>query len=66
MNIGGDTIVVDPLTMIFLDSPATTSATTYKVSFSNELNSSTFAVNRSMNDTNNIVYNSSYVAILTF
>ena len=55
MNNGGDTNVVDPLTMIFLDSPSTTSATTYKVSFSNELNSSTFAVNRSINDTNNIV-----------
>ena len=55
MNNGGDTNVVDPLTMIFLDSPSTTNATTYKVAFSNELNSSTFAVNRSMNDTNNIV-----------
>ena len=41
--------------MIFLDSPATTSATTYKISFSNELNSSEFAVNRSQGDLNNIV-----------
>ena len=55
MNNGGDTNVSDPLTMIFLDSPSTTNATTYKVSFSNELNSSEFAVNRSMGDANSIV-----------
>ena len=55
MNNGGDTNVSDPLTMIFLDSPATTSATTYKISFSNELNSSEFAVNRSQGDLNSIV-----------
>ena len=55
MNNGGDTNVSDPLTMIFLDSPATTSATTYKISFSNELSSSEFAVNRSQNDLDNIV-----------
>ena len=55
MNNGGDTNVTDNLTMIFLDSPATTSATTYKVSFSNELNSSEFSVNRSRGDLNSIV-----------
>ena len=55
MNNGGDTNVTDNLTMIFLDSPATTSATTYKVSFSNELTSSEFAVNRSRADANSIV-----------
>ena len=36
MNNGGDSNVCDPLTMIFLDSPATTSATTYKVQWSIE------------------------------
>ena len=55
MNNGGDTNVSDPLTMIFLDSPSTTNATTYKVSFSNELNSSEFAVNRSRADLDSIV-----------
>ena len=55
MNNGGDTNVTDNLTMIFLDSPATTSATTYKVSFSNELNSSEFSVNRTRGDLNSIV-----------
>ena len=55
MNNGGDSNVSDPLTMIYLDSPSTTSQINYKVAFSNELNSSTFAVNKSMGDTNSIV-----------
>ena len=54
-SAAGYSNVSDPLTMIFLDSPATTSATTYKISFSNELNSSEFAVNRSQADLNSIV-----------
>ena len=55
MNNGGDSNVSDPLTMIFMDSPATTSATTYKIAFSNELSSSEFAVNKSQADADNIV-----------
>jgi len=55
MNNGGDTNVSDPLTMIYLDSPSTTSQINYKVAFSNELTSSTFAVNKSIGDANSIV-----------
>ena len=55
MNNGGDSNVSDPLTMIYLDSPSTTSQINYKVAFSNELSSSTFAVNKSMGDANSIV-----------
>ena len=51
----GDTNVMQAGTMIFLDSPATTSQTNYKVAVSNELNSSEFTVNKSAGDGNNIV-----------
>ncbi len=54
-NNGGDANVQQAGTMVFLDSPATTSQTNYKVAFSNELNSSVFAINRSDGDANSIV-----------
>tara|TARA_B100001093_G_scaffold52247_1_gene44302 strand:- start:182 stop:781 length:600 start_codon:yes stop_codon:yes gene_type:complete len=54
-NGAGDANVMQAGTMVFLDSPATTSQTNYKVAFSNELNSSVFAVNRSDGDANSIV-----------
>jgi hypothetical protein len=54
-NSAGDTNVMQAGTMIFLDSPATTSQTNYEVAFSNELNSSTFTVNKSAGDANSIV-----------
>ena len=54
-NSGGDTNVMQAGTMIFLDSPATTSQTNYKVGVSNELNSSTFTVNKSAGDANSVV-----------
>jgi hypothetical protein len=40
------------LNATFLDSPATTSATTYKIQIRNEFGSGTIYVNRSENDTN--------------
>ena len=55
INRGGDSNVQNTGTMIFLDSPATTSQTNYKVAFSNELSSTVFAVNKSDGDANSIV-----------
>lgn len=48
----GDTWQMTTRTGSFLDSPATTSATTYKITFNNSNNNGTFYINRPYTDSN--------------
>ena len=48
----GDQWMLDVKTGAYLDSPATTSATTYKITFSNTNNNGTFYINRAYTDSN--------------